>query len=513
MRRLVPLVILLSTLLPAGVARADPLTVINTEDSGVGSLRAAIEEADGLPGGDTIAISATGVVRLETALPTILDDIAISGPGASALTVERDPGAAASFRIFDFAGGTTASLTGLTISGGAASQGGGIRSGNGSLTLIGMVVRDNEARAEAGVDVEAPGGGVFSDGPLTVRESVISDNRATAIGGTTLNSAFGAGIMASDAVTVERSTISGNAAEAHGEGGKHSRALGGGLRVTGGPAVVDLSTFSGNSVAADNSLTNEARGGGLQGVELNLTSSTVTGNSLSANGAATGANIEFGGTTSISNTIVADALGDDESCSTPLSSAGYNLDEDGSCGFDQGSDLVAVPAGLDPVLRDNGGPTPTHALLSGSIAIDRGDSFGSTIDQRGLPRPSDFPAISNKEGGDGSDIGAFELQAPAPTLVRVQELPGDRVAPNTRIVKGPARNTYATKASFRFASSEAQSTFQCKVDKKRWKGCRNPYKRAVRPGKHVFKVRAIDRFGNVDPSPARFGWRVKKIVA
>ena len=105
---------------------------------------------------------------------------------------------------------------------------------------------------------------------------------------------------------------------------------------------------------------------------------------------------------------------------------------------------------------------------------------------------------------------------PAPSPIQVTTIPGDRTAPNTRIVSGPSRTTFKRLAKFRFASTEPQSRFQCKVDKSRWRRCRNPFKRKVSAGKnrgrkHVFKVRAIDRFGNVDKSPARFSWRVKKV--
>lgn len=511
--RLLGLLAVAAACLPAGAA-ALSYPVTNLAGSGAGSLRAAIEGANGHAGEDAIPIEVAGTIELAAALPIVEGDVAIAGPGAGSLTVE--PAAATGFRIFTFSDGTAASLSGLTVAGGAGRQGGGIRSGSGSLTLTRVVVAENEARAEGGAEVAAEGGGVFSEGPLTVRESTIRDNGVVAVAGTTSNFALGGGIMAAGPVTIDRSTISGNVVEAHGEGGKHSRALGGGLRAAGEPAIVERSTISGNSVLADNSLTNEARGGGLQGNGLTLTSSTVTGNSLFSNGAATGANLEFAGAALVSDTIVADPLGVAASCGTPEGSAGFgssgfNLDEDGSCGFGQATDLAGVVAGLDPVLRDNGGPTPTHALLESSPAIDRGSAFGSAIDQRGLPRPYDFATRSNAEGGDGSDIGAFELQAPPPIPAQVVELAADRQPPNTRIVMGPARVTYKRQAKFRFASTEPQSSFQCRLDRKRWRGCANPFRRTVKPGKHLFKVRAIDRFGNVDPTPARFGWHVKPI--
>jgi hypothetical protein len=59
-------------------------------------------------------------------------------------------------------------------------------------------------------------------------------------------------------------------------------------------------------------------------------------------------------------------------------------------------------------VHDNGGSTPTHALLAGSKAIDKGSAGTNSTDQRGFPRPIDTPAITN--AGDGSDIGAYEVQ-------------------------------------------------------------------------------------------------------
>jgi hypothetical protein len=55
-------------------------------------------------------------------------------------------------------------------------------------------------------------------------------------------------------------------------------------------------------------------------------------------------------------------------------------------------------------------------LRAGSPAIDKGKNFGLAADQRGAPRPYDFPSIINAGGGDGSDIGAFELGRPTLTI-------------------------------------------------------------------------------------------------
>ena len=103
-----------------------------------------------------------------------------------------------------------------------------------------------------------------------------------------------------------------------------------------------------------------------------------------------------------------------------FSSQGYNLvgRSDGGLGLTNGSDgnLVGTSASaLDPrlgPLQNNGGFTPTHALLVGSPALDQGISCGLATDQRGHPRVHDYGSIPNAAGGDGSDIGAFESDAP-----------------------------------------------------------------------------------------------------
>jgi len=82
----------------------------------------------------------------------------------------------------------------------------------------------------------------------------------------------------------------------------------------------------------------------------------------------------------------------------------------------------------------------------------------------------------------------------------------DKTAPQTTIVK---KKIKGRTAKFKFVSSEAGSTFQCRLDKKKFNPCRSPkkYKR-LKPGKHVFEVRAIDAVGNKDKTPATRKFRV-----
>lgn len=93
---------------------------------------------------------------------------------------------------------------------------------------------------------------------------------------------------------------------------------------------------------------------------------------------------------------------------------------------DQGHNILnvsAAQAGLDPSgLRENGGPTPTIALLPGSRAVDKGDTSLKT-DQRGVSRPQ----------GSAPDIGAFELQSSAPVLRAPTNLKAVRVGNAIRL--------------------------------------------------------------------------------
>jgi CSLREA domain-containing protein len=85
----------------------------------------------------------------------------------------------------------------------------------------------------------------------------------------------------------------------------------------------------------------------------------------------------------------------------------------------------------------------------------------------------------------------------------------DKKAPETTIVKGPRARSHKRTAKFKFVSSEAGSTFQCRLDKKRFNPCRSPKRyRRLKPGKHVFEVRAIDPAGNRDKTPATRRFRV-----
>jgi hypothetical protein len=99
-------------------------------------------------------------------------------------------------------------------------------------------------------------------------------------------------------------------------------------------------------------------------------------------------------------------------------------------------------------------------------------------------------------GGDDTDSRTFKV---------------DTLAPETRITNNPPRRTKAHKARFSFRANEKKSTFTCKRDRRRFKPCSSPkVYRGLKRGRHTFKVRAVDRADNVDPTPAVWRWRVKR---
>ena len=166
---------------------------------------------------------------------------------------------------------------------------------------------------------------------------------------------------------------------------------GGGIRIDDGSASLTNSTISNNGALGGD-------GGGilLQGGAATL---TILNSTVSANTATTGGGVvvRAAGSATLKNSIVAANVPAD--CSGTVGSLDHNLDSDSSCNLVWANDLPGLNPLLGP-LTNNGGPSETHALLTGSPAIDAGDDGAAPpTDQRGLPRVGT------------SDIGAFESQS------------------------------------------------------------------------------------------------------
>jgi predicted outer membrane repeat protein len=407
------------------VASADAatLTVNSSADAGGTcpgvdcTLRQALATA---VSGDTINFAAAlSTITLTSGELVINKAVTISGPGANLLTVRRDP-AAANFRIFEtffVALFTNITISGITIANGSADIGGAIYSSRELLSITNCVLSGNTA---------TNGGAIYTDpnAGVTTTNTTLSGNTA-ALGGAIYN-------VTNGGVTLINSTLSGNSATASSNGG--------GALYNLGSATITGTTISGNSAT---------RSGGaiFNNGTITITSSTISGNS------ATGASAGGGGiynlkTVNVSSTIIARNTSHDfgPDLDGTFVSQSYNFigDSTNSTGFTNGtnSDQVGTaPAIIDPkldVLKDNGGPTFTQALLSGSAAINKGNSGGLTTDQRGFARPVYVQGTAFPAGGDGSDIGAYEVQADqlsgCSTISRVVTTKLDNVAGSLRTV-------------------------------------------------------------------------------
>jgi hypothetical protein len=241
----------------------------------------------------------------------------------------------------------------------------------------------------------------------------------------------------------------------------------------GGAIRVNNATLNLNNVTISNSFADGGDGGAIwltNGATLNMTNCTISGNHASFYAGAilvdsgTTAHITNStitanysgftnrtggirnlGTTTLRNTIVSGNLGADlPNLDGTFTSNGFNII--GNLGTMGASNPVITPNTGDQIsvnhtdvhlgpLQNNGGPTSTHALLTSSIALDKGHSSGSTTDQRGLTRPCDDATIANATGGDGGDVGAFENQ------VACANSPPDAVDDSVTILEDSGANT------------------------------------------------------------------------
>ena len=221
--------------------------------------------------------------------------------------------------------------------------------------------------------------------------------------------------------------------------------MGGALFNHQGIVVVANSTLSGNTAVGG---TGTHPGAGLGGAifnlngDVSLTSATVATN-VAAQGGGAVYNLVYdaaetrAATVTLVNSILADSAGGvpdlvsdkpsnvtgtaygtgPTNLGTATVTAGdHNLVESSATGG--AGTISGAPVTADPQLRplaDYAGPTATQALPESSPAVDQGRSAGLNQDQRGAPRPADATGVANAAGGDGADIGAYELRTPTLT--------------------------------------------------------------------------------------------------
>jgi hypothetical protein len=397
--------VVIAAVVLASPAWAATYTVTNNADSGAGSLRQAMIDANATTGvADTINfdLGSAATITLTSSLPLITDGTGLTIDGGSAdITISGDN----KYQVFNVDFGKLA-LNNLTVADGGGLRGNGISNLSGTVTLSNSTISGNSSsgifnynggtltlsNSTLSGNSDAEGGGIYSGfGTVTVSNSTLSGNSATSGAGGGIHNIGGT-------LTVSNSTLSGNSAN---DGADGAFSKGGGIYNYRGTATVSNSTISGNSAAGvGGGIYSEGDGQGTG--KLEVSNSTFSGNSNNGPFSFGDGSIHNeGGTATLKNTIVANSpSASGQNCGgITITNGGYNLDSGTSCGFGTNNNSLSgvVDPMLDP-LADNGGPTKTHALLEGSPAIDRGNSFGATIDQRGVARPQ----------GTASDIGSFE---------------------------------------------------------------------------------------------------------
>jgi len=331
-------------------------------------------------GGGAYTFDCDGPTTVTTESEIVIDNDVILGGGGD-LTVHGGN----DHRVFSVLDANTVWLDGIAVSGGFAINSCGGLLNEGTLTLSKTVVAGNAAASG--------GGGLCNSGTITLLDSAVLGNSAKACAGVFNNgslalinsrvwantaAAGGGGICSSGTLTATSSTVFGNSA--NDAGGIESS----------GTLTLTNSTVSGNVA--------QERGGGIfNSGAATVTSSTVSGNTT---GGERG-DVRNAGSLTMVGTLV------DGGCAGGIISGGYNVESPGdTCGFDQLTDQVRVTAAQLSLgtLGDNGGPTRTHPLLPGSVAIDAipESACETAEDQRGVTRPQ----------GDGCDVGSFEMEQP-----------------------------------------------------------------------------------------------------
>lgn len=351
--------------LPAGASGtpAPKVVVKNTHDSGPGSLREAVTTA---VNGETIKIPA-GHYRLRSGELSTDVSLHIAGAGARKAIID---GTGLSRVIEDTSSTAKLYMSDLTVQNGdsGGDNGGGIAAA-GALTLVRVAVTGN--RAGTNPD-EGNGGGVYAHGPLVVRSSLIAHNSGYA----------GGGAEADTTLALINSTVADNRAGSPIPGDNGDS---GGIETDDQPASVVNSTIAFNTC-----FNGSTCGGAFYNGDFTFTNSIIAENfGYLDNGHPAGSKANPASQTN---------------CDGPYAprymTAGYNLGGTVDCGLTKPSDRQKVNPRLGK-LRDNGGPTDTLALGTGSPAIDRVPlARCPKLDQRGKRRPDHHE--------HKCDIGAYE---------------------------------------------------------------------------------------------------------
>jgi len=172
-----------------------------------------------------------------------------------------------------------------------------------------------------------------------------------------------------------------------------------------------------------------------------------------------------------------------------------------------GPDAYFAGPGEDSILANSG---------DADLVINCGpDNDEATIDhpEYGDPAPVECESVFE---ADPNNFRTRTLLPPPPLPAPppVVKPPRDRTPPQTRLGAHPRPLLLTSqkwrRVAFRFSSSEAGSSFRCKLDRKPYRPCRSPRAYRVKLGRHTFRVFAVDAAGNRDRTPVVFRFSVRR---
>ena len=350
-------------------AEAAGFVVTSLADSGPGSLRQAITDANAAPGFDTITFALSGTITLALPLPPVTDPagVLIDGTGR---TVTLDGGHRT--WMLPVASGAVATVQGLSF----------VRSNNSAIFNRGTVAIWNSSFRNNSAGL---GGALVNDcgAVAEIRNSTMQDNVADNSGGAVYNEGL---------LSVVASTLASNSA---GLGGAIFNQRTVSSACTGQVAITN-STLTGNAAIRGGGVANYTGHVLLTNATLYLNTASVTAGGLYS--------MNFGDVDMRNSILLQNAAPTAPNCSGPVITASYpNLSNNlAGCSINGNPPIFSGEA-LDD-LADNGGPTKTHALRLGTAALSKGDlavcaaAPVSGKDQRGKARPT----------GAGCELGAFE---------------------------------------------------------------------------------------------------------
>ncbi len=416
---------------------------------GYTTLRDAITQADADPTNSyLISFSVKGTIGLFDSLPALSNNIAIEGPGTSDLIVQRYT-YDSQFSVFTVDAGVTVSLSGMTITGGNAVDGGGIYNA-GTLTVDDCTLTNNSTSTGGDVLNYGSGGGLYNVGTATVSNSTFTNNSAginTGIGKNIFNYSFGSGggIENGGTLTVSDSTFSGNSAI-----GGYSGGNGGGIDSdslltvsnctftsnyagyagylgSGGytPAVGSGGGISGEGIVSDCTFTDNFagdEGGGFSGGGI-LTNCTFTGNG------ANGFSMAFGGGLYSSGTLmVTDSSFTNNSIFAFLGNVGIGDNSGDGGGIYNGGTLTMANCTFsndDCGLYNDGTATLTNCTVSGNTSPAAGGIYNGgnlTLNNTIVAGNTSTATSDNDISGQVEPTSAYNLIGDGSGITNLSEL-------------------------------------------------------------------------------------------